>query len=176
MNPLQSGFSNFKEQAFRFETLPEYRITATEEFAVFQEYLQGGLFSKTGDQEWQKSLKEWTAQGKHIVRVRLLPENFTAYLNFELEWCYPFNIGSGEVISVIDESLCSSLFASIPKDFWLFDSRQVAEINYSQTGEFLGSSLKDNSMGEFNAIRDKLLNNSIPFPEYVKRQRTNRRF
>lgn len=96
-NPLPRLFSAFQTEAFRLETLPEYRVP--EEREEIERYFAGeSLPAHKSHREWLDALDGWRAAGKRVMRLRVVPHDAGPYLNFEIEWGYLYNALHGEDI------------------------------------------------------------------------------
>ncbi|MDQ2946118.1 MAG: hypothetical protein M3Y27_09285 [Acidobacteriota bacterium] len=181
MNRLEQAFENFLSEAFRFEGLADYRVP--EEAPILTAYLNGELFAPEKSASWQNYFAEWhafvrkrTADGRRLVRVRMIPSVISPYVNMELEWGYPHNIEAGEEVFVITEADCRPIFAGNPGDFWLFDKVTAIDMHYSSDGSFIDATSGKLTSGTYLRLRDALLKKSISLREYLKKRRTTHQF
>lgn len=133
---LDELFDNYSTTVFRLETLPTYKI-ASEQAAVSQ-FLRSGTVPFDYNIEWLDFVREEIAAGKSMQRLRLVHEPLTDYERFELTAAYPKNVNMGEDIRIA--YLTPPAHA---EDFWAFDNRWVVHMNYSASGEYLGSTVAD---------------------------------
>jgi hypothetical protein len=168
---IEELFDSFRKEAFRFEALPAYRISETEELSVFESFTNGELNSRPADAGWLKCLKQWKGDGKKIQRIRMIPAKYTPYVDFELSWAYPFNLDAGEEILVIPEAEVRKLASEIPPDFWLFDSKYVAVFEYSPQGEWLGANILESGIDSYLQLASKLRGSATDFTAYLKTKR-----
>ena len=171
MLTIEQLFDSFKTEAFRFEALPAYRISETEELSVFESFMNGELKPKPADAGWITCLQQWRNAGKRIQRVRMVPAKFSPYVNFELDWAYPYNLAAGEEIRVIPETDVRNISAQIPPDFWLFDSKYVAIFEYSNEGEWLGAKILENKIDPYIKLAADFRRLSKDFTTYLKTKR-----
>ena len=171
-NPLPDLFETFQREAFRVESLPEYRIEGNGEYAQFQSYLDGGLQPDPSiNAEWYESVSAWRGIGKSIVRVRVIPEHPSPYVDFEIDWFYPHSVSAGEDIFVISEALFRSELSLPLHDFWIFDSSQVGIMEYAPDGSFLCGANPKYPIQEYLNVQAKLLGLSTPLRLYLSRKR-----
>lgn len=171
MPTIEQLFDSFKVEAFRFEALPAYRITETEEQSVFESFTSGELNPRPADKGWISCLNQWSKDHKKIQRVRMIPEKFNPYINFELDWAYPFNIAAGEEILVIPESEVRKFSPQIPPDFWIFDSKYVAVFEYSNEGEWLRAKILEKEIDSYLKLATSLRQSAKDFTSYLKTKR-----
>ncbi|GAA3727954.1 hypothetical protein HDA32_000261 [Spinactinospora alkalitolerans] len=164
---LAKFFSEFRESAFRLETLDHYSVP--EESAYFESFLSGGDFPE----EWEDNpwVRGMTDQGKILQRVHVLRSPLSDYLRFQLGWGYPGSIVDGEDIRIID--LSESDVQGLPgHDFWIFDDSTVLRMQYSEYGNFKGAViLPESRTSEYRGYRDTALSNAVPYTEYWSRHR-----
>lgn len=127
---IQRPFETFQESAFRLEGLPRY--TVENETAAYDEFKKSGKVHTLLNPEWREFVESSVKAGKTIQRLRLLSQPLTDYEEFEIK-TYP---GSpvGEDIRVVSRDQFSDKYQY---DFWLFDGRWVAKMNYKDNGEFI---------------------------------------
>lgn len=135
-------FSAFKRTAFRLETLTEYRIEG-EEWDEFQSFLRGAPLPSGANAPWAREVEGWTRAGRRVIRVRLLSEALSAYLRYEVEWCYPVSIAAGEDIRFMTRQKAESLVKNEAhlKDFWLFDESEALMMHYEPDGSYAGENV-----------------------------------
>lgn len=130
-------FLTFSNTAFRFECLPEYRVSS--EVPAIDRYRSGRSRPEDFNSDWSEILVSAKKRDAVIERVRLLPVPMTEYFKFEYAWGYKYNSALGEKIGIINPSetdITSKL--GIFLDFWLFDSKKVFLMSYDYIGRFLG--------------------------------------
>jgi hypothetical protein len=163
MLTLQELFSSFTDSAFRFEALPAYLMQ--DEVSLLEAYQRRDPCPPEPRGEWAEwllSLREWSENGKCVRRVRMLPANPTTYVKCELDWGYPVNVKAGENIRIIGETEVLKLAAQIPRDFWLFDSKAVAILKYSEKGEWLGAEILESGVKPYIRLAESLWRISEP--------------
>lgn len=152
MELMNKLFDSFQKTAQRIETLPAYSVPEND--IRYHSYNSGTILDNYSSQNWCKSIKNWTEQGKTIERIRVVPKKFNPYLSFEFT-CYEKNILAGEKISAIYEDdyrkICNKT-----GDIWIFDSNTFLQMNYDENGTFIGSELieDDSFMEIFNKLKE----------------------
>jgi hypothetical protein len=166
-------FNTFSNSAFRLETLPKYSIKGSQEEKEFQSYLDGEPYPIDSDQEWLKSLDEWTSQGKNISRLRILPEHPESYINYEIEWGYSYNVKHGEDIFLIEKDDFIDKFDLDIHDFWIFDGEEAIQMLYDEEGSYEGSKLVTNIPDSYKLISKKASEIGVGVKEYLSWKRNN---
>lgn len=166
-------FASFTKSAFRLETLSQYLVE--EEARSFELFVAGQPLPDEPHTDWVDLVGAASAAGKTLQRVHVLHPPLTPYLRFELEWFYPFNAQAGEQIHILDHPDPKSLFPNLPfGDFWIFDDSVVVKMEYDADGRFLAPSrVSDDTIASYSQCRTIALEASIPFSEYLARNRTS---
>ncbi|WP_399089026.1 DUF6879 family protein [Streptomyces sp. BBFR2] len=161
---LGEYFAAFEREAFRLETLDDYGKSGNA--AAFQSFLAGEEQPVDYNDHWVAELRKRSAGGKRIYRVHVLSRPLTPYLQYELGWGYWKNMTGGEEFFILDTTEQPNPFEGVP-DFWLFDSQTIAVLNYDDEGGFLGTQeLSADRVEEYLAIRDKAMEQAVPFPDW----------
>lgn len=151
---LSELFDTFQLSAFRLEGLSVYSVQEEKEAL---EYYQshGHVPAEFGD-DWAKFVKQQTESGKILQRLRLLSDDPTDYELFELN-AYS-GLKNGEDIRYAKRS-----DHSYDYDFWLFDSRWLARMNYDSKGRYIGSHVSEMTQDDREKVgRWLVLYNSAP--------------
>jgi hypothetical protein len=138
LSEFGKSFDAFTKMAFRFESLPQYKVdTETESFALF---LRGQQLPSTDfNDDWRQVLYDARQRGAAVCRVRLLPVAPNDYIRFEYHWGYRPNAQRGEIIRLITEKEFAPLdFGGtvVRTDYWLFDDLTAYLMLYSSDGVF----------------------------------------
>src|SRR5690606_15740 len=121
--------------------------------------------SSPDDLEWQARARSVVASGRQIGRVRMVGHPITDYTRFE--WAaYPNNIAAGEMIRVYDRTWPGGTDSRFEQDFWLFDDRIAAVMNYASDGQFLGITITED-VEPYLEIKQSALARSVPFDDYT---------
>lgn len=124
-------FSDFKESAFRLETLPEYNVP--DETEAREYFHANGALPEGHNEEWLKLINKNVSAGKTMKRLRLLTIPFTEYEQFEMA-AYKGNIAAGEQIRFLKNKKLKPV-----QDFWAFDNTWIARMLYDDCGAWLGA-------------------------------------
>lgn len=164
MTTLLDLLDSFTSYAWRLEALDTYDIS--DEREQFDDFLAGRTPKPSADDlEWQARARSVVASGRQIGRVRMVGHPITDYTRFE--WAaYPDNIAAGEVVRVYDRSWPGGTDSRFEQDFWLFDDRIAAVMNYASDGQFLGITITED-VTPFLDTRQAALERSVPFNEYT---------
>ncbi|MEQ4208282.1 DUF6879 family protein [Actinopolymorpha sp. B9G3] len=132
-------FRRFEHTAYRLEVRTSYG--SSEEDDAFPRFLAGEDPGLDWFEPWLDLMREQTGHGKRVERVRLIDDPPSDYLRFEL-WGTPHNLAAGEDIRYLDRRKAPEL--DLPThDYWLFDSRLVARLEFGQQDRFLGVTLDE---------------------------------
>lgn len=134
-----SYFSNFRKEAFRFETLPTYDVP--EERECIQKFQNGTSCPPDFNAEWLQTIKNAGSRGGRFLRVRFIPNQYvTTYLRFEIDWGYKRSAVVGERTLILQDKALDRYAQQVPilNDFWLFDQTQCFIMHYDIVGRFLG--------------------------------------
>jgi hypothetical protein len=96
-------------------------------------------------------------------RARIARRPLSAYIQYEFEWGFAYNVEAGEDIRVPD--LTDQLGPDLPDhDFWLFDETTVVKLLYRPDGTQIGRELvQDPDLGAYLNWRDAAWRNAVPF-------------
>lgn len=164
MTTLLDLLDGFTSYAWRLEALDTYDIG--DEREQFNDFMAGRTpKSSPDDLEWQARARSVVASGRQIGRVRMVGHPITDYTRFE--WAaYPDNIAAGETISVYDRAWPGGTDSRFAQDFWLFDDRIAAVMNYASDGQFLGITTTED-IEPYLKTKQLALSRSVPFDEYT---------
>lgn len=103
-------------------------------------------------QNWLTMIREATAEGCRLMRVRVVTVPLTDYSRFGV-YCSGHTNAAGEDIRYLrrDEAV------GLPDyDYWLFDSRKLVRMHFDDTENFLGGEIIDDPavIVEHNYWRD----------------------
>lgn len=143
---IESYFNNAKVSMFRFEALQVYDVGVDD----------------MSDEEmipWRAFVKEKVESGVLMQRVRLLTYPLTDYTIRELE-IHKKSVVCGDDIRTVDSEIFNRLNIEA-KDFWLIDDEVCLEMNYDESGKWLGFEMS-NDIEKYIKIKEVLLRNSTP--------------
>lgn len=153
-------FDEFTESAWRLE------IQGTYDEPEEREPLRRFLAGEPDDLEWMADWFDWvaglTATGRKIGRVRVLTEPLTDYLRFELSFTGPA-VEAGEDIRVLTARDANAL--DLPReDFWLFDDRRVAVLQFGDTGVTTAELIDDpTAVARYRAVQQQAMSAAVPY-------------
>jgi hypothetical protein len=144
--PVSGGeFANllrtFQHTAFRLEVQPAYAVSAEREDLDL--YL-AGTPRRPDEADWFRpwldQVRQLTAQGKRISRVRVQSEPPTGYQKWE-RWVGAWNIAAGEDIRYMPRSTAERIGLPLTADWWLLDDTRLILMQFTGTGEIAGREL-----------------------------------
>jgi hypothetical protein len=173
-----SLFESFKTNAFRLETLSEYRVES--DAGRLDLFLKGEPLPPGGNKAWCELVSAAVRAGKRMQRVHIIPHRLTPYLRYEIEWGYAFTAEAGEEIMLLVHDQPAQLFSTWPlPDFWLFDDGTAActcvRMHYDEVGHFLfGELITDpTEVGTYRQARDIALTHAVPLRRYLAEVRNS---
>ncbi|OLT31845.1 hypothetical protein BJF79_08605 [Actinomadura sp. CNU-125] len=172
---LEALFDDFKNEAFRLETLDHYAVSSESE--RLNRYLNGEpLEIEAATREWLEFMAAEIASGKRWYKVHILRSPLSEYLRFECEWGYAVSSQYGQEVFILDETEHARP-AGIPnEDFWLFDNDKVARLLYDDEGRFLGAELVDGiEAAAYPGYRDAVMAEAEPFATWWDRHPEHKR-
>lgn len=149
--------ANYQRSAWRFEQQASYWLGY--ERAQFEKFLAGEPESPADNPDlksWFDRVRDWTAQGRTIGRVRIVDDPPTDYQRW-MSWMDRWNRGAGETIQYLNRGAAREA-GIIPQagsgDWWLFDDQQLVLTSFDSEGRPVRYELveKESSMIE-QAIR-----------------------
>jgi len=160
---LAALLKNFRQSAFRLETLERY--TVPQEAEWFEEWKHTGKLPELtpGNDSWLRMVRDHTRAGRLMQRVRVVSAPLTDYERFELA-LFPPSLEAGEDIRVISRSVFRSIL-HVSEDFWLFDSQTAVMLRYDTAGRFLSAEPGQSSLCQRQC--DEVLAQSMPLKEYL---------
>jgi hypothetical protein len=145
--------SNYKQEAFRLETLPIYDVS--EERESFDTFLQTGAVVLDDDlADYIHEHAQHIRFGKQHIRARVVPDPITDYFIYETKVWYIPQHDVGFKHYFLDFDVYKQKFTSV-RDFWLFDDETVVYMNYDATGKFLWVDIMDDELSLSTAIMIK---------------------
>lgn len=143
MNELGQLFLNYKEEAYRLETLPFYRVKG--EWENFEIYKNTGNAIQDEDlKSYLADVKSKIANGAQHIRARVLEVPVNEYQVFETKVGYIPSSELGTAFYFMNRPEFNKILESdfdnsfLLRDFWLFDNKDLAFMNYNESGEWTG--------------------------------------
>ena len=169
MEPL--SYEDFKalactcKRAFHLEQRDTYNVAAEDE--PFGRWLRSEPDEYAWHQDWLNFLRQATAAGVQVQRVRLASIPHSDYIGWGLD-VSPLNIEAGEDIRYLPRHLIEDI--ELPdKDFWLLDDDTLILSVFSadgRTGGFARESAPE-LLRHCAGVRDQLWERAIPYAQYV---------
>ena len=131
---LPELFESFQSSAFRLEGLATYMVD--EEAEALTSYRNTGQLPEEFGKEWFGFVRHQTRLEKTVQRLRLLSDVLSEYERFELK-AYTGTKG-GEDIRFTKRSNQPYEY-----DFWLFDDRWLARMEYDDSGRYIKSTISE---------------------------------
>ena len=162
MNDLSWWLKNFKRSAFRLEALQEYLVP--QETQMLAAFRRGEEVKLSEHHPWLRLLRQHTAQGRFVERVRIVQPPMSDYVKFEMA-LYQYSSAAGEQIRILESD------HRIHNDWWLFDDEVVVKLKYDSGGVFAGTEMVDSESLVEHYIRQRflVLEHSIPLADYTAR-------
>jgi hypothetical protein len=130
-------FSSFKYTAFRLEVRDAYAPGYERE--SYERFLEGEPYDLSWMQDWLSMVRDATADGRIFARVRVVSRPLSDYSR----WSYVVsqrNIEAGEDIRYLARKGAQAV--GLPNhDYWLFDSRKLARMHFSDDDRFIGAEI-----------------------------------
>ncbi|GHA95646.1 hypothetical protein GCM10010330_57290 [Streptomyces tendae] len=161
-------FTVFEHTAWRLETRSRY---ASDETApTYAQFTRGEPVDWSGaDLEWCAERREQAALGKKFERVRVIDQPPTTGQLYLLENARR-NSSVGEAIHNLDRATADGL--GLPEeDFWIFDSRLVALLNFDDADNLINVELirEPAAVLRYAMARDAAMHHAVPYTEYAER-------
>lgn len=121
-------------------------------------------------QSWLDMIREATAAGRRLTRVRLVSMPLTDYSRFGV-WCAQFTNGAGEDIRYLERGISEA--NGLPDhDYWLFDSRKLVRMHFDETDKFLGGKIIENAaeIVKHNYWRDAAWHHAVRRDDFATEQ------
>lgn len=131
------AFETFQHSAWRLEQQPAYALGYEQE--QFDLFLAGEPQPPTDNPElgaWMIQVKQHTAAGRTIGRVRVVDEPLTDYQRW-MRWMDRWNREAGEQIDYLTRRYAAvvKLLPDVgPQDWWLFDDRRLLVMHFDDSG------------------------------------------
>jgi hypothetical protein len=161
-------FTGFERSARRLEARDRYDIGREQE--EFRRFLAGEPDDPDEPLKrasWLGNVRAAVAAGKHLQRVRVVPERLTNYLRFELRGTR-YNAEVGEDIRYLGRDQANAL--DLPAhDFWVFDRSRLVLMYFTADDRHLGSELiTDPEMAaRHERWLDLALDHATPYEQYL---------
>ncbi len=157
---------DFRKEVFRLETLPKYTIQG--QLEKYHSYIAGEPVWKNNDSAWHMKLRQWVGQeNKRVYRLRILPDDWTPYLNFQIDWQYRQNAMAGEEVFLVKRSDFIASFGEIPSDFCILDGKILLTMNYDDDGQLIDNESQNSVPTHYLRIAGQAEIIGIPLQDYL---------
>ncbi|MYV50230.1 DUF6879 family protein [Streptomyces sp. SID2888] len=159
-------FTQFKHTAWRLESRRRY--ASDEQTETYQQFTGGEPVNWEGvDAEWCVERRQQIALGKRFERVRIVDTPPTPGQLYLLDNARR-NSSVGETIYSLRRANADHL-ALPAEDFWLFDSRLVALLNFDDADQLLNVELitEPAAVLRYAQARDAAMHHAIPYEEFA---------
>jgi hypothetical protein len=159
-------FRDFSRSVFRLETRDLY--TMPDEDDEFRRFREGEKPPADLWYPWLDTVAQAVQAGKSVQRVHVVTSPLSAYIRYEAEWGYVFNVQAGEDIRILD--LATTPDPGLPtQDFFLFDDAHVVLMHYRDDGTQIGRELLDTAdIMRYVEWKRLALETSTPFVDYYQ--------
>ncbi len=161
-------FTQFEHTAWRLETRRRY---ASDEITdTYAQFTRGEPVDWDGkDVEWCAERRAQTALGKRFERVRIIDSPPTPGQLYLLDNARR-NSAVGEEIRNLSRAEADRLQLS-EEDFWIFDSRLVALLNFDEADDFVSVELitEPVEVNRYVQVRDAATHYAVPYEEFAAR-------
>lgn len=115
------------------------RYNAQREVESFRRFLDGEPDNLEWAESWLSMVRKATTAGRRFSRVRVVSIPLSDYSRFSLR-ASQFTNAAGEDIRYVNRDAAND--AQLPNhDYWLFDSRKLAMMHFSEHDRFLGAEI-----------------------------------
>lgn len=156
-------FEIFEHTAWRLET--RHRYASDESTETYAQYLAKGRVDWDMSTWYCETIRRQTAAGKSVARVRVVDAPATTgqrYLMINAER----NTDLGEDIRTLRREDADRLKLG-NEDFWIFDSRLVARLNFTDADELTDVELitEPSEVIRYATLRDAAWHHAVPFQQ-----------
>ncbi|MFF9153845.1 DUF6879 family protein [Streptomyces sp. NPDC014846] len=157
-------FTTLRHSAWRLETRGRY--AEDEVTDTYRQFAAGQPVAWDLEDAWCSNRREQAALGKRFERVRILDEPPTPGQRYLLDNARR-NTAVGETIRVLPRSRADELH--LPRvDFWLFDARVVALLQFNDADEMTGVELITNPVEvlRYAQAREAAWHHAVPYDQF----------
>jgi hypothetical protein len=161
------AFRGFERSAFHLEVADVYHTP--EESEPIRRFLAGEPDDFAWQEPWLRLVKETTAAGRSVRRLRVVTVPHGDYHRWLLSITH-LNVDAGELVRWLPRHEVGDRLVAAD-DFWLFDDERVVFTLVAPDGSFTaGAATEDPAIvGHCVRVRDALWPAAVPHDEYVKR-------
>ncbi|GAA2134271.1 DUF6879 family protein [Streptomyces synnematoformans] len=158
-------FETFEYSAWRLESRRGY--ASDREDPDFEEFLKTGQVTYDLDSEWCTNMRRQTGAGKRVGRVRIVDDPPTEGQLFLLAYA-ECNAVTGEDIRNLPRAEAERLH--LPEaDFWVFDSRLVALLNFDEADILLNAEVitEPAEVNRYMQAFDAAMHHATPYRRFA---------
>ncbi|MFC9682664.1 DUF6879 family protein [Streptomyces sp. NPDC056948] len=158
-------FETFEHSAWHLETRRGY--ASDREDLGFEEFLATGEAPSDLDSDWCQNIRQQTAAGKYVGRVRVVDHPPTDGQRFLLSYAR-VNEATGEDARNLWRADADQVHLPA-EDFWLFDSRLVAVLRFDDQDVFHDVEIitEPAEVLRYCQVRDAAVHASVPYDEFA---------
>ena len=156
-------FQSFDHTSFRLEVRDRYDATGEE--GPLRRFLETRVVDQEWRVDWLNMLREHRAAGKRWHRVRVVSTPLSVYNDWGIRSAEASN-EAGDDIRYLDRKDATGL---PDYDYWLFDSRIVAKMHFTDDDKLIGAELIDDpaTVVEHNYWRDAALHQATTRDDFA---------
>lgn len=148
----------------RVQTLDRYEVAS--DGADFERYLRGDAEPEApGKQDWLAKLREDASNGKLRRNVHVVRAPLSAYLRYQFEWCYTYNVAAGQDIRILDVTTVPAEPLLRVGDFTVVEHEHVVRSRYDSAGRFIGA-VEATADAGYGALAEIAWQLATPFSEW----------
>ncbi|MFF3684940.1 DUF6879 family protein [Streptomyces sp. NPDC002187] len=158
-------FENFQHTAWRLETRARY--ASDEATDTYAQFLRGERPAWDMDTAWSNTIRQKTAQGARVERVRVVDSPATTGQLYLMAHARK-NAALGEDVRILWRADAESL--RLPgEDFWIFDSRLVALLNFDDADDLMDVELitEPAEVNRYAQVRDVAWHHAVPYEAFA---------
>ncbi|MEV6730124.1 MULTISPECIES: DUF6879 family protein [unclassified Streptomyces] len=158
-------FKTFEHTAWRLET--RRRFASDEAAETYAQFTAGLPVEWDYDDEWSRTIRSQTSQGKRVERVRLVDDPPTPGQLYLLDNAKR-NCAVGEDIRNLSRAEANRL--RLPaEDFWIFDSRFAVLLNFDDDDNLLDVELitEPAEVNRYAQVRDVAWHYAVRYEEFA---------
>ncbi|MFJ6697153.1 DUF6879 family protein [Streptomyces sp. NPDC091272] len=159
-------FDSFQREAWRFEAQPTYTMPSEAENVA--RFLRGEPKPADHNARWHERVRNYTASGRRVGRVRVVTQPLTDYQRYQFAWGIPGNIAAGEDIRILDVTDEDRGLPLGGVDWWLFDEERLVQLRFRADGTQIDRRCHEGELAPYREWKRVALASSIPFQQYLR--------
>ncbi|WP_372347127.1 DUF6879 family protein [Streptomyces sp. KL116D] len=158
-------FENFKYTSWRLETRRRY--TSDEETSTYAQFVAGERPAWDYSSSWCQTISEKVSTGARVGRVRIIDSPATVGQRYLLAHAEK-NTALGEDIRNLRRDEAERELLG-DEDFWIFDSRLVALLNFDADDNFVSAELitEPARVARYVQLRDVAQHYALPYADFL---------